>query len=568
MYKGNVDGNGIYQGGNTTWGPLRYNANSAFVIALDNLYHGTTTVDQFIYKQIDFIMGNNTITSQTVTSNLSFIVGDGTNTCHHPHHRNIYSDDNNVVNSAVLEIPSRSAQFGYLVGGVRSGSYDDTRSDYQVCEGGIDYSACLVGVLAYILAETVTATPTGVTVSPKPIAVPISSTAKATATVTPTNAPQTVTWTSSNSSVATVNSSGLITGIAVGTAYIAAKTGTFRDSTLATVSKISVTGVKVSPTTLSIIVGNTGLLSDSLSPANPSNKSVVWTSSDTTVAQVSSSGLVTGIAVGTATITVTTADGSFKASSTITVVSDPTVLLAYQTTTAPTIDGNLNESFWNLNKPIAKVTTGTLNNTETFAVVWDNTNLYIAVKVIDATITTTNANPYDNDAIELYFDMDHTSGAYDATCFQWIKVEGSTSIWQKLGTAAGGTTTTSQVKSASQLITGGYTMEFAIPWSLLVLHQAQQLSMALILVLTIATEQHHEAIRRCGLAMATITSQQEVSAYWNFLSTCWHNHTNSIVGKRVEFNIVQRCSYRQHRCYRVWWRYVKCIGNKERRWIL
>jgi len=253
----------------------------------------------------------------------------------------------------------------------------------------------------------------------------------------------------------------------VGTAYIVAKTGPFRDSTLATVSKISVTGVKVSPATLSIPVGNNGQLSDTISPANASNLSVVWTSSDTTIAQVSSSGLVTGIAIGTATITVTTVDGSFKATSTITVILNQNILLAYQTTTAPTIDGNLNESFWNLNKPVAKVTTGTLNNTETFAAVWDNTNVYVAVKVLDATITTSNTNAYDNDAVELYFDMNHTSGAYDATCFQWIKVEGSTNIWQKLGTGTGATTTTSSVQSASQLITGGYTMELAIPWSVL-----------------------------------------------------------------------------------------------------
>jgi len=57
-YKSDVDANGIYQGGNATWGPLRYNANAAFIVALDNLYHGVTAVDSFIYKQIHYFNTN------------------------------------------------------------------------------------------------------------------------------------------------------------------------------------------------------------------------------------------------------------------------------------------------------------------------------------------------------------------------------------------------------------------------------------------------------------------------------------------------------------------------------
>jgi len=165
-YKGAVTNN-IYNGGNTSWGPLRYNANAAFVVALNNLYKGTTGVDAFIYNQIDFIMGNNTITTSSITKNVSFIVGLNattsagatTTSVKHPHHRNVYLDDNNSGTSN-LNIPSRNAQFGYLVGGVRSGNYDDTMGSYQVTEGGIDYSACLVGVLAYIMNQTNTSNPT------------------------------------------------------------------------------------------------------------------------------------------------------------------------------------------------------------------------------------------------------------------------------------------------------------------------------------------------------------------------------------------------------------------------
>jgi uncharacterized protein YjdB len=395
------------------------------------------------------------------------VVGFGTNSAQHPHHRNVYLDDNNVSNATVLTIPSHNAQFGYMVGGVRSGTYDDTRASYQVAEGGIDYSACLVGVLAYILAKTNAQTPTAVSVSPKPLTVPLSSTATVTAAVTPSGASQAVTWSSSNSSVATVNASGVVTGVTAGTAYIIATTGKFKDSTLATVSKIAVTGIAITQTTISVAIAGTSQLTATFTPTNASNQAVTWISSDTTIATVSSTGLVKGISTGTATITVTTIDGSFKATSTVTVTSSPNIVIANQTLVAPTIDGGLDESTWTLSKTITKAVSGTQNNTESFGVMWDATNLYIGVKVIDGTITTSNANPYDNDAIELYFDMNHNGGVYDASDRQWIKVVNSTAIWEKIGTGTGGTSTTTKVVSASKIITGGYSVEIAIPWATL-----------------------------------------------------------------------------------------------------
>ena len=80
------------------------------------------------------------------------------------------------------------------------------------------------------------------------------------------------------------------------------------------------TGVSVSPTSATINVGATKQLTATVTPTNTSNKGVTWTSSNTGVATVSSSGLVTAKAVGTATITVKTSDGSNKsATCTITV---------------------------------------------------------------------------------------------------------------------------------------------------------------------------------------------------------------------------------------------------------
>ncbi len=88
-----------------------------------------------------------------------------------------------------------------------------------------------------------------------------------------------------------------------------------------TVSTVSVTGVAVNPTSTSIAVNGTQQLTATVSPSNASNSSVSWSSSNTSVATVGSSGLVTGVAAGSATITATTSDGSFKSTSSITVSS-------------------------------------------------------------------------------------------------------------------------------------------------------------------------------------------------------------------------------------------------------
>lgn len=86
-------------------------------------------------------------------------------------------------------------------------------------------------------------------------------------------------------------------------------------------STTSVTGVSVSPNSLSLAVGNSGNLTPTVSPSNASNQTVTWSSSDTAVASVNSSGTVTANAAGSATITVTTVDGGFTATSAITVSS-------------------------------------------------------------------------------------------------------------------------------------------------------------------------------------------------------------------------------------------------------
>jgi len=80
----------------------------------------------------------------------------------------------------------------------------------------------------------------------------------------------------------------------------------------------AVTGVTLSPTMLSLKVGNSQALTATVAPDNATNKAVTWSSSNTAIATVTD-GTVTAVAEGTATITVTTADGNKTATCAVTV---------------------------------------------------------------------------------------------------------------------------------------------------------------------------------------------------------------------------------------------------------
>ncbi|WP_099974252.1 phage major tail protein, TP901-1 family [Lactobacillus terrae] len=83
--------------------------------------------------------------------------------------------------------------------------------------------------------------------------------------------------------------------------------------------EIAVNGVSITPTSTDVEVGKAIKLTSTVSPANATNKKVTYKSSDTAKASVTSDGTVTGVAEGTAEITVTTDDGGKTAKSTVTV---------------------------------------------------------------------------------------------------------------------------------------------------------------------------------------------------------------------------------------------------------
>ena len=152
----------------------------------------------------------------------------------------------------------------------------------------------------------------------------VGDTEQLTATVTPANSTdRSVSWASSDAAVASVSSSGLVTAEGVGTATITVTTndGNFAATCAVTVSasSVSVTGASLDKSAASLITGGTEQLTATVTPANSTDRSVSWASSDAAVASVSSAGLVTAEGVGIATITVTTNDGNFTATCAVTV---------------------------------------------------------------------------------------------------------------------------------------------------------------------------------------------------------------------------------------------------------
>jgi len=144
-----------------------------------------------------------------------------------------------------------------------------------------------------------------------------------TATISPANATvQTVTWASSATTVATVEN-GVVTAVAEGTATITVTTadGDFTATSAITVTPapIPVESVSLNETTYTLTVGEDFTLIATIYPENATNQNVTWTSSDNVVATVEN-GVVTAVSVGYATITVTTTDGDFTATSVLTIV--------------------------------------------------------------------------------------------------------------------------------------------------------------------------------------------------------------------------------------------------------
>ncbi len=182
-------------------------------------------------------------------------------------------------------------------------------------EAGNQKATCKVNVKAKEPVKPPVVAVTKIVLNKTSMSLKVGASETLRATVTPANATdKTITWSSSNTKIATVDKTGKVKAASSGTARITAKTSNGKTAVCTvTVTKpvVKVTSVKLNRTKLTLNKGKTVSLKATVKPSGATNKRVSWKSSNTKV--------VKAVSKGTATITVTTADGSKRATCKVTV---------------------------------------------------------------------------------------------------------------------------------------------------------------------------------------------------------------------------------------------------------
>lgn len=261
--------------------------------------------------------------------------------------------------------------------------------------------------------EDTTVHVTGVTLNTTGLELYPGTTYVLSATVSPSNATnKTVLWIIGNAKVATV-SDGTVTAVGVGETTITAKSddGGFTAScTVTVVSRIiPVTGVSLEERSITLSEGEERMLKAVLAPENATNSEIQWSSSNTSVAVVDGNGKVSAISKGTATISVTTADGGFTAQCEVNV--------------APRVTGiMLNTNSISLNVGNSETLVATVLPTEAInkGVVWSSSNTSIATVDNNGKVTAVSGG-------SATITAKTQDGGYSASCNVTVRV-GVTSV--------------------------------------------------------------------------------------------------------------------------------------------
>ena len=153
--------------------------------------------------------------------------------------------------------------------------------------------------------------------------IPVNGTGTVAFSVLPENAyNKNVSFESADAGIAAVNANGVVTGVSAGETTITVTTedGGFTGACTINVYNQAVTGVTIEPSEAELTVGSSTKLTATVLPENATNKNVIYSADDESILSVDQNGKVTGLSLGTATVTVTTEDGGFSASAEITVM--------------------------------------------------------------------------------------------------------------------------------------------------------------------------------------------------------------------------------------------------------
>ena len=229
---------------------------------------------------------------------------------------------------------------------------------------------------------------TGIEVAEESIEVGSGKTERIKASITPSNATNTgLIWKSDDEKIATVSSTGLVTGVKKGstTITVTTKDGGFEKRIEVSVDEISLKGISMQDE-LSIQIGKSEKLDVTFNPIDYPEKELVWKSDDEKIATVDKNGKVNAKKIGKTTITATTKDGKKKATCRVTVAEKAAINIRLDKTEL-SLDGGKSEYLNATITPNDDSTRGIAWSSSDTSVVTVNNGKVTAVGDGEATIT-------------------------------------------------------------------------------------------------------------------------------------------------------------------------------------
>lgn len=287
-----------------------------------------------------------------------------------------YSENLNVSGASSNSVTWTSTNEGIIT--VNNGlvTAKSVGTAYISVTDGVGSDTCKINVINnFVPVSNISLSKNGDTIK-------VGETKKIGASIIPNNATnKTISYSSLNTNIAKVDSSGNVTGIAVGSTYISlvaeSKSILYKIDVVNPPKDIKLSNITI-PGAYELTEGGTGKLTVTYSPSNATNKTITWKSSNNGIVTVDSGGNLKAIAPGSATITATSKDGNHVATSKITVNALDKTLKG--------ISLNKTEIKLEIGKTEKLTVNYNPNNTDTKGVSWRSSNSTIA-KVEEGVIT-------------------------------------------------------------------------------------------------------------------------------------------------------------------------------------